>query len=154
MSKNGARLPTGAVTPPKSQGRDPGATLLHLSPRESQVLAWIAQGRTNPQIAQHLGLSRDSVKDYAGNVYRKLGVPNRIGALLWLAQHQPALLVPASPVGESIGAARGGADAGSRADEGPRTPAGGAASAPRLAAAASARGNGRGRAISTTKGRL
>jgi two-component system response regulator DesR len=51
-----------------------------LSPRECDVLALIANGRTNREIATHLVLSRETVKQHATAIYRKLGVRNRTEA--------------------------------------------------------------------------
>ncbi len=53
----------------------------HLSPRELEVLQLFDQGFSNKQIAQHLGLSLSTVKEYAGNLYRKLEATDRITAL-------------------------------------------------------------------------
>ncbi|MFA4927773.1 MAG: response regulator transcription factor [Patulibacter sp.] len=51
-----------------------------LSPRECDVLALIAGGRTNREIAAHLVLSSETVKQHATAIYRKLGVRNRTEA--------------------------------------------------------------------------
>jgi two-component system response regulator DesR len=56
----------------------PGA--LRLSTREREVLELMAAGSTNPEIAAALHLSRNTVKEYASSVYRKLEVRNRIEA--------------------------------------------------------------------------
>jgi len=51
-----------------------------LSPREREVLELIADGATNPEIAERLFLSPHTVKDYTSSLYRKLGVRNRAEA--------------------------------------------------------------------------
>lgn len=51
-----------------------------LSPRECDVLALLADGETNGEIAARLHLSRDTVKQHAAAIYRKLGVRNRTEA--------------------------------------------------------------------------
>lgn len=51
-----------------------------LSAREREVLALIAEGATNPEIADRLFLSPHTVKDYTGTLYKKLGVRNRAEA--------------------------------------------------------------------------
>jgi DNA-binding NarL/FixJ family response regulator len=51
-----------------------------LSDRERQVLAQLAAGATNREIAAGLHLSPHTVKEYASGVYRKLGVRGRIQA--------------------------------------------------------------------------
>lgn len=45
-----------------------------LTPRERQVLELMAEGRSNPGIADALGISATVVEKHAGNVFTKLGV--------------------------------------------------------------------------------
>lgn len=52
-----------------------------LSPREREVLGWAVAGKQVKEIAQALGLAVDTVKEYLGSVYRKVGVDGR-GALV------------------------------------------------------------------------
>jgi predicted ATPase/DNA-binding CsgD family transcriptional regulator len=52
-----------------------------LTDREREVLAAIASGRTNPQIATVLHLSPKTVMHHSTNVYRKLGVRGRAEAV-------------------------------------------------------------------------
>jgi two-component system, NarL family, response regulator LiaR len=54
-----------------------------LSEREEQVLALIAQGLTNQQIADRLFISINSVKTYIRSAYRKVGVASRSQAVAW-----------------------------------------------------------------------
>jgi LuxR family maltose regulon positive regulatory protein len=51
-----------------------------LSKREIEVLEHLARGLSNHQIAQQLVISLYTVKTHTGNIYRKLGVNNRIQA--------------------------------------------------------------------------
>jgi DNA-binding CsgD family transcriptional regulator len=48
-----------------------------LTPREREVLALVADGRTNPQIAQALFISRKTVGIHVSNILAKLGVASR-----------------------------------------------------------------------------
>jgi two-component system response regulator DesR len=52
-----------------------------LSDREKEVLDLIAQGATNPEIAQRLFLSPHTVKEHTSALYRKLKVRNRAEAV-------------------------------------------------------------------------
>jgi DNA-binding NarL/FixJ family response regulator len=52
-----------------------------LTDRELEVLAAIASGQTNPQIAAALYLSPNTVMHHSTNVYRKLGVRGRAEAV-------------------------------------------------------------------------
>ncbi|MEU4806430.1 response regulator transcription factor [Actinosynnema sp. NPDC023587] len=54
----------------------------NLSAREKQVLALLANGRSNHAIATSLGLSEATVKSYVSTVLTKLGVENRVQAAL------------------------------------------------------------------------
>src|SRR5918996_3305083 len=51
--------------------------LLHLTHREQEIAALVAQGLTNREIAQRLGLSVFTVKSYVSNILRKLELKNR-----------------------------------------------------------------------------
>jgi DNA-binding NarL/FixJ family response regulator len=53
-------------------GRDP---LGHLSPRENEVLALVAEGHSNAAIARTLGLSEAAVGKHIGNLLAKLHLP-------------------------------------------------------------------------------
>jgi DNA-binding NarL/FixJ family response regulator len=53
-----------------------------LTPRESEVLALVADGRSNPEIARELGLSLKTVQNHVSNVLAKLQVRDRTQAAL------------------------------------------------------------------------
>ena len=53
----------------------------HLSPRQEQVLQLMAGGMTNSEIGAELGVTERTVKAYAQELYDKLGVRNRAGAV-------------------------------------------------------------------------
>jgi two-component system nitrate/nitrite response regulator NarL len=59
-----------------------------LSARERQVIEYLASGRTNREIAQSLGLSRHTVKNYLFKIFDKLGVSSRT-ELLYLTMSAP-----------------------------------------------------------------
>ncbi|MFT3868206.1 MAG: response regulator transcription factor [Nibricoccus sp.] len=48
-----------------------------LSNQERRVLALVAAGKTNKEVSADLGLSENTVKNYLGSVYEKLGVKRR-----------------------------------------------------------------------------
>ncbi|HEX9767394.1 MAG TPA: FHA domain-containing protein [Nitriliruptorales bacterium] len=52
-----------------------------LSPRQQQVLELMAEGMTNNTIGEELGVTERTVKAYAQELYDKLGVRNRAGAV-------------------------------------------------------------------------
>lgn len=53
-----------------------------LTPRETEVLYWIVQGKSNVEISGVLGLKVSTVKSYVFEVFNKLGVSNRHAAIL------------------------------------------------------------------------
>ena len=53
---------------------------LGLTPREREVLALVADGRTNRQIAEALFISRKTASVHVSNILAKLGVANRVEA--------------------------------------------------------------------------
>ena len=55
---------------------------LGLTPRESEVLFWVAQGKTNGAIATILGASEGTIRKHLENIFGKLAVENRAGASL------------------------------------------------------------------------
>lgn len=52
-----------------------------LTPREQEVLALLVQGRSNPEIADALSVSRATAKAHVSNILSKLGVANRAEAV-------------------------------------------------------------------------
>ena len=52
-----------------------------LTPRERDVLQLAADGLSTPSIAEHLSVSRATVRTHFGNIYLKLDVRSRAGAV-------------------------------------------------------------------------
>lgn len=59
-----------------NQPRDPQ----QLTPREQEMLALVAEGKSNTTIARELHLTENTVKFHLRNIYTKLGVTNRTQA--------------------------------------------------------------------------
>ncbi|RME07646.1 MAG: DNA-binding response regulator, partial [Anaerolineae bacterium] len=72
-----ARLPD---LPPDTAGHG-------LTAREREILALIAQGLSNKQIAGRLYLAEGTVKNYVSSILDKLGVEDRTQAALWAHKH-------------------------------------------------------------------
>ncbi len=51
-----------------------------LTPRETEVLAWLAKGKTNRDIADILGMSHRTVNKHLEHIFEKLGVETRAAA--------------------------------------------------------------------------
>jgi DNA-binding NarL/FixJ family response regulator len=117
------------VSTPGSHGRVPAdgyrwpLAELRLTPRESEVLALLAEGMTNRAIAEAMGLGRETVKSHVREVFLKLGVHTRSEATNRVLRdpafaHQPRHLPPTArrdPEQGSSGAAPSGADQGAPA---------------------------------------
>ncbi|MFF7148230.1 LuxR C-terminal-related transcriptional regulator [Streptomyces griseoaurantiacus] len=58
-------------------GTDAGGADVGLSPREVDVLAWVAVGATNAGVAERLGVRPETVKAYLRSAMRKLGARTR-----------------------------------------------------------------------------
>jgi len=54
-----------------------------LTPREEQVVALVAEGMANREIAQELGLSEHTVKKYVFRIFDKLGISTRVELVLY-----------------------------------------------------------------------
>jgi two-component system nitrate/nitrite response regulator NarL len=65
-------------------GMDPSLNLL--SDKEKQVLQYLAVGKSNKEIARHMGRSEQTVKIHLKNILRKLHFNNRIQAALYAFQ--------------------------------------------------------------------
>ena len=74
--------PDAAVSSGDWPGRDVGLTA-----RESELLALIAQGLTNVEVAERAYISVNSLKTHIRSVYRKIGAERRSQALLWATRH-------------------------------------------------------------------
>nr|WP_125264511.1 response regulator transcription factor [Streptomyces alboflavus] len=66
-----------------------GTPPLHdpLTPREQEVVAMVAQGRTNDEVAAALYITLSTVKTHLGSIQRKLGARNRVEVAARAWQH-------------------------------------------------------------------
>ena len=56
-----------------------------LTAREIIILAMMATGATNEQIADELCVSLHTIKNHRHNIFKKINAPNRLQAVLWAA---------------------------------------------------------------------
>jgi len=61
-----------------------------LTEREREVLALVAAGKSNKEIAQMLEVTERTVEFHVGNVLGKLGVSSRVEAAVWAKDHRLA----------------------------------------------------------------
>lgn len=64
-----------------------GNKLRLLSSQEGKVLALVAEGKTNKEIAAVLGLSDKTIKNYFSNILEKLNLSRRSQAAAYFVQH-------------------------------------------------------------------
>jgi DNA-binding CsgD family transcriptional regulator len=57
-------------------------TTVTLTPRQRQLVQQLRLGRTNAQIARRLGISEGTVRSHLEHVYARLGVTNRVAAVI------------------------------------------------------------------------
>jgi DNA-binding NarL/FixJ family response regulator len=74
----------GPVTEPGLNG---GNGNISLTKREREILALVAEGHSNRQLARMLWVTEQTVKFHLSNIYRKLDVTNRTEASRWAHRH-------------------------------------------------------------------
>ena len=73
------------ATPHEPTAEDP--RLASLTPREHDVLIEMARGESNAEVAEQLYLSEATVKTYVGRILAKLGLRDRVQAVVFAYEH-------------------------------------------------------------------
>jgi two-component system, NarL family, response regulator DevR len=71
-----------------------GAAFQDLSERELEVLALVAEGKTNAEIAEALILSEKTVRNHVSTILEKLELTNRIEAATYAVRHHIERFLP------------------------------------------------------------
>ena len=58
-----------------------------LSPREREILAFLARGASNKEIARDLDVAESTVKIHVQHILRKLELTSRVQAAVWAVEH-------------------------------------------------------------------
>ena len=59
-----------------------------LTPREMEILGYLAAGHSNKVIARHLDLAESTIKVHVQNILRKLNLSSRVQAAVYAVQHK------------------------------------------------------------------
>lgn len=81
--------PEGLVLLMEAQSTDAAAACVsraRLTPRETEVLTWVAEGKTSAEIAKIIGVRPRTVDKHLEHIFSKLGVENRTAAAVMLAR--------------------------------------------------------------------
>jgi len=77
--------------PGEPEPLDPAvARIATLSPREREVIALIGEGLKNRQVAERLFVSETTVRHHLTSIFDKLGVPDRLGLLIYAYRYNLA----------------------------------------------------------------
>ena len=86
QASSGAVFHAPASAPSRS-GADQGPVLPVLTDRERSILSAVASGMTTSAISRDLWISEHTIKFHLTNIYRKLGVVNRAGAVRYALEN-------------------------------------------------------------------
>ncbi len=80
LSAEATRILINKTMKPAAPGDD-------LTDREREVLKLLVEGRSNPEIAEILSVSRSTVKTHVSHIFEKLGASNRLEAVSLAIRH-------------------------------------------------------------------
>jgi DNA-binding NarL/FixJ family response regulator len=86
--------------PPVSAGNEAGVNV-SLTRREREILALVAEGHSNRELARMLWVTEQTVKFHLSNIYRKLNVANRTEASRWAHRNGLVGSATAAPLSAS-----------------------------------------------------
>jgi len=58
-----------------------------LTDQEKLILTYLSTGYSSQAITEQLSISANTLKTHLGNIYEKLGVSNRVQAVIWAIRH-------------------------------------------------------------------
>ena len=76
-----AAVGDGTISSEIKQSLEVKASIPKLTNRQLEILDWVTRGFSNPDIAKHLGISADAVKQHLNVVFQKLGASSRAEAV-------------------------------------------------------------------------
>ncbi|MDO9051671.1 MAG: response regulator transcription factor [Methylotenera sp.] len=82
------------IRTPQSDSAKPESSLGKLTPREREVIAMLASGASNKEIARTLDLAESTVKIHVQGILRKLNLASRVQAAVYAVEHGLVLEKP------------------------------------------------------------
>jgi DNA-binding NarL/FixJ family response regulator len=73
-----------------AEGKLPEGRIANLTIRESDIVRALLQheGASSRELAQSLGMSEQTLRNHFSSIYRKLGIPNRVGLVAYAARQR------------------------------------------------------------------
>jgi len=87
MSPQMAARVAAAIRKPQNINSNAAADSVELSPREREVIIWLARGGSNKEIARALNMAESTVKIHVQGILRKLNLSSRVQAAVYAVEH-------------------------------------------------------------------
>lgn len=87
MSPQMAARVADAIRKPKNMNSSAASDAVEFSPREREVLLWLARGASNKEIARALDMAESTVKIHVQGILRKLNLSSRVQAAIYAVEH-------------------------------------------------------------------
>lgn len=72
----------------QGEAKNVDSAVSKLTPRESQIAKYVANGESNRKISEYLSISERTVKAHLGVIFRKMGLKDRLQLALYMSKHQ------------------------------------------------------------------
>jgi two-component system nitrate/nitrite response regulator NarL len=87
MSPQMAARVAAAIRKPQNINSNTAADPVEFSPREREVITWLARGGSNKEIARALNMAESTVKIHVQGILRKLNLSSRVQAAVYAVEH-------------------------------------------------------------------
>jgi two-component system nitrate/nitrite response regulator NarL len=87
MSPQMAARVAAAIRKPQNINSNTATDAVEFSPREREVIIWLARGGSNKEIARALNMAESTVKIHVQGILRKLNLSSRVQAAVYAVEH-------------------------------------------------------------------
>jgi len=87
MSPQMAARVADAIRKPQNINSNAAPASVEFSPREREVITWLARGGSNKEIARALNMAESTVKIHVQGILRKLNLSSRVQAAVYAVEH-------------------------------------------------------------------